>query len=141
MKPFILVPLLALLPVATAFAGFSERKLESAKNSAAKSGKNIAFVFYQDYWDPGCPKCVQEVSANNGAIKKAIPRNAVVVVEIEVGDKDLDKLPSAVKPKGPLPRIVVTDASGEKVTAELQGAPDREKAKEFEKKVKEAAGK
>ena len=141
MKKAVIAPLLVLLSISSAFAGFSERKLESAKNSATRSGKNIAFVFYQDFWDPSCPKCVQEVSANNGAIRKAIPRTAVVVVEIEVGDKDMDKLPAAVSAKGPLPRIVVTDAACEKVTAELQGAPDREKSKAFEKAVKEAVDK
>jgi hypothetical protein len=141
MKKAIIVPLLSLLCISTAVAGFSERKLESAKNSAAKSGKNIAFVFYQDYWDPNCPKCVQEVSSNNGALRKAIPRSSVVVVEIEVGDKDLDKLPAIAPAKGKLPRIVVTDAACEKVTAEIQGAPDRKKAKEFEEKVKKAVGK
>ena len=141
MKEILFVPLFALLSLATATAGFSERKLESAKASAAKSGKSIAFVFYQEYWDPNCPKCVQEVSANNGAIKKAVPRNAVVVVEIEPGDKDLDKLPSAVAGKGPTPRVVVTDAACEEVTARLDGAPDRDEAREFEKKLKAAAGK
>lgn len=136
MKRALVLTTLLLTCVSTAFAGFSERKLESAKKSAAKSGKKIAFVFYQDYYLPNCPTCVQKVSAANNAVKKAVPRSEVVLVEIEKGDKDMDKLPSVVSSQGTLPRIVVTDASCENVVAELNGAPDRDKAKAFEKEVK-----
>lgn len=135
MKQTIAIATLLLVCVSTAFAGFSERKLESAQKKAATSGKKIAFVFYQDYYLPNCPKCIQTVNANNNAIKKAIPRSAVVVVEVEKGDRDLDKLPSVVG-SGGLPRIVVTDAACEKVVAQLNGAPDRDKAKAFEEEVK-----
>lgn len=62
----------------------------------------------------------------------------MVKVEIEKGDKDIDKLPSVVSTQGKLPRIVVTDASCEKVIAKLEGAPDRDKAKAFEEEVKSA---
>jgi hypothetical protein len=48
----------------------------------------------------------------------------------------MDKLPSVVSSEGGLPRIIVTDAACEKVVATLNGAPDREKAKAFEKEVK-----
>jgi hypothetical protein len=129
------------LGLGTALAGFSERKLEAAKKAAADQGRGIAFVFYQNYWDPRCPKCVQQVDANNSAIDKAIPRSVVKVIEINKGDKDLDKLPSTVPVQGQLPRVVVTDAACEKVIASIAGAPDREKAKEFETKVEEATGK
>ena len=106
---------------------------------AATSEKKIAFVFYQDYYLPNCPTCIQTVNANNTAIKRAIPRSSsVVTVEIEKGDKDMDKLPSSVSAQGPLPRIVVTDAACEKVVAKLDGAPDRDKAKAFEKEVESA---
>lgn len=135
MKQTIAIATLLLVCVSTVFAGFSERKLESAQKKAATSGKKIAFVFYQDYYLPNCPKCIQTVNANNNAIKKAIPRSAVVVVEVEKGDRDLDKLPSVVG-SGGLPRIVVTDAACEKVVAQLNGAPDRDKAKAFEEEVK-----
>ncbi len=141
MKHTIAITLLSLISVSSALAGFTERKLEAAKKSAADTGKNIAFVFYQDYWDPRCPKCVQQVSANNNSIEKAIPKSVVKVVEIEKGDKDMDKLPASVSAQGPLPRIVVTDAACEKVIAEQKGAPDRDAAKAFEEKVKAAAGK
>ena len=141
MKHAIALSLISLLSISTTLAGFSERKLESAKTSAAKSGKSIAFVFYQDYWNPNCPTCLRTVNANNSAIKKAIPRSSVVVIEIEKGDKDMDKLPSTVSASGKLPRIIVTDAAGAKVIAEQQGAPDRDGEKAFEKKVKDATGK
>jgi hypothetical protein len=136
MKRAIVLSTLLLACASTAFAGFSERKLESAKKSAAKSGKKIAFVFYQDYYLPNCPTCIQKVNAANNAVKKAVPRSEVVVVEIDKGDKDMDKLPSVVSSEGGLPRIIVTDAACEKVVATLNGAPDREKAKAFEKEVK-----
>lgn len=135
MKKTIAIATLLLVCASTAFAGFSERKLESAQKKAATSGKKIAFVFYQDYYLPNCPKCIQTVNANNNAIRKAIPRSSVVVVEVEKGDRDLDKLPSVVG-SGGLPRIVVTDAACEKVVAQLNGAPDRDKAKAFEEEVK-----
>jgi hypothetical protein len=136
MKTFIFTSIVACLGISTAMAGFSERKLESAKASAARSGKKIAFVFYQDYYLPNCPKCIATVNANNAAVKKAIPRSEVVMVEIEKGDKDMDKLPACVAKDGPVPRIVVTDAETAKVVAELKGAPDRDKAKAFEEQVK-----
>jgi hypothetical protein len=136
MKRAIVLSTLLLTCASTAFAGFSERKLESAKKSAAKSGKKIAFVFYQDYYLPNCPTCIQNVNAANNAVKKAVPRSEVVMVEIDKGDKDMDKLPSIVPSEGGLPRIIVTDAACEKVVATLNGAPDREKAKAFEKQVK-----
>lgn len=141
MKQAITLSLLSLFSISSAFAGFTERKLEAAKKSAEDTGKNIAFVFYQDYWDPRCPKCVQSVSANNNAIEKAIPKSSVKTIEIEKGDKDMDKLPSVVSAQGKLPRIIVTDAACTKVIAELQGAPDRDAAKAFEEKVKAATGK
>ncbi len=93
-------------------------------------------MFYQDYYLPNCPTCVQKVNAANNAVKKAVPRSEVVMVEIDKGDKDMDKLPSVVSSEGGLPRIIVTDAACEKVVAQLSGAPDREKAKAFEKDVK-----
>lgn len=138
MKKAIAITTLVLACVSTAFAGFTERKLESAQKKASSSNKKIAFVFYQDYYLPNCPKCVQTVNANNNAIKKAIPRSSVVMVEIEKGDKDMDKLPSGVSAQGKLPRIIVTDASGEKVVAKIDGAPDRDKAKAFQEEVKSA---
>jgi hypothetical protein len=141
MKSLFTIMALGLLSISSAFATFSERKLESAKKSAAQSGKAIAFVFWQEYWDPRCPKCVAQVNANNSALKKAIPRSSVVVVEIEPGEKGLETLPSTVPAKGQNPRIVVVDSTAEKVLAQLSGAPDRKKADEFETTVKEAVGK
>ena len=138
MKTFIATATLLLLCASSALAGFSERKLEAAMKKAASSGKKIAFVFYQDYYLPNCPKCIRTVDANNTAIKRAIPRSAVVTIEIEKGDRDLDKLPAVVPASGGLPRIVVTDAGCQKVVAQLNGAPDREKAKAFEEEVEKS---
>jgi hypothetical protein len=128
------------LVVPHASARFSERKLETTIASANKSGKLVAFVFYQDYALPNCPKCVSSTNANNKAIKSAIPRTDVVVIEVEPGDKDLDKLPSAVGGAKGGPAIVVTDSQCEKVVAKLEGAPDRDKAKSFKAAVSEARG-
>jgi hypothetical protein len=139
MKQTIAITTLLFVCASAAFAGFTERKLESAMKKAATSEKKIAFVFYQDYYLPNCPTCIRNVNANNSAIKKAIPSSSsVVTIEIEKGDKDMDKLPSSVSAQGPLPRIVVTDAACEKVVAKLDGAPDRDKAKAFEKEVESA---
>jgi hypothetical protein len=141
MKSLIAIAVVTLVGVSSVFATFSERKLESAKKSASQSGKGIAFVFWQEYWAPNCPKCVAQVNTNNSALKKAIPRSSVVVVEIEPGEKGTEALPSTVSAKGQNPRIVVVDAGCEKVLAQLTGAPDRKKADEFEASVKEAVGK
>ena len=137
----LLIAMLALL--APLPAGISESRLESIKKSAAKSGRLVAFFFEQDYYLPNCPKCVQEVNANNNAMKKALPRRHVSVVTIDAGEtRGLDKLPQCVLDTGKAtPRIVVTDAACEKVVATLQGKPDRAKTEEFEKAVAEAAGK
>lgn len=140
MKMFSFIVVSALIALTPAFGGFSERKLEAARKSAEKSGKLIAFVFWQDYWDPNCPKCVAQVSANNNATKSAIPRSNVVMIEIDKGDKELDKLPACVSPHGNLPRVIVTDSSITQVVATLPGAPDRKQSREFEKKVAEARG-
>lgn len=129
------VGLAAVLPNAWAF---NERQLESRTAAAAKAGKLVAFVFYQDYALPNCPTCVANTDANNKALKSAIPRTDVVVIEIEADDKDLDKLPSAVSAKGPTPRIVVTTADCTEVLAKLDGAPDRDEAKAFKATVSEA---
>lgn len=139
MMKVIAISLLAAFACASpAAANFSERKLTSTMASAAKSGKLIAFVFYQDYALPNCPTCVSNTDAANKALKSAIPRTDVVVIEVEADDRDLDKLPSAVGAQGRAPRIVVTDANCEEVIAKLDGAPDKNQAKEFKATVSQA---
>lgn len=137
MKSLFLGLVSLLFCVSAANARFSERKLETSMASASKSGKLIAFVFYQEYALPNCPKCISTTNANNKALKSAIPRADVVVIEVEADDKDVDKLPSVVG-GGRAPRIVVTDSQCAKVVAELNGAPDRDKAKAFEDAVADA---
>ncbi|HBE23965.1 MAG TPA: hypothetical protein DDW21_11200 [Verrucomicrobiales bacterium] len=123
------------------FAGFSERKLESAKRSAEKTGKAIAFVFYEDFTSYQEPQEITAASARNSAAKKAIPRADVVLVEINKGDKDVDKLPECIEPDGKFPRVVITDAACKSVIISYDGAPDREKTKEIEGKVSAALAK
>jgi hypothetical protein len=128
-----------LVPVS---AGITESRIEATKQSAAKKGRLIAFFFEQDYYLPNCPKCVQDVNANNKAMKAALPRKHANVVTIDAGEtRGLDKLPECVRNSGKAtPRIVVTDAGCEKVVATLQGRPDRKQADDFEKKVAAATG-
>lgn len=121
-------------------ADFSERKLQNAMASATKNGKLLAFVFYQDYALPNCPKCVTSTDANNQAVKKAIPSSDVVVVKIEKDDKDLDKLPACVGKAGSGARLVITDAQGKAVVAKTTGSPDRDQAKEIKALVEKARG-
>lgn len=119
-------------------ADFSERKLQNAIAAATKNKKLIAFVFYQDYALPNCPKCVTSTDANNQAVKKALPSSDVVVVKIEKDDKDLDKLPACVAKGGSGARFVITDAEGKVVIAKTAGIPDRDQAKEIKALVEKA---
>lgn len=134
--------ILALLLVSPlASARFSERKLESSIDHAERSGKLIAFVFYQEYRLPNCPKCVTRTDAANKALKSAVTRGDLVIIEIEENDRNLDEIPKIVTGKGVrAPAIVVTDAKCENVLANLSGAPDRDKAKEFKATVKGLRG-
>lgn len=138
MKTAILSLMAILMSGGLLHAAYSQRKLESSIASATKSGKLIAFVFYQDYALPNCPTCVSSTNANNKAIKSAIPRSHVVLIEIDPGEKNLDKLPACVDAKGGSPRLVITDAKGEKVITSANGAPDRDKAKEIKTIVEKA---
>ena len=132
-----------LVTLSSVAAGISESRIESVKQSAEKKGRLIAFFFEQDYYLPNCPKCVQDVNANNNAMKGALPRKYVSVITVDAGEtRGLDKLPSCVEASSKAkPRIVVTDAACTKVIATLQGRPDREKAAAFEKEVAAALGK
>lgn len=135
MKSLLRVFLLSLSCTAVALAGFSERKLENAKRSAEKTGKVIAFIYYEDFSTYIEPQQAQAASARNSAAKKAIPRADAVLVEINKGDKDVDKLPETAKANGKFPYVVITDADCKEVIVSYDGAPDREKAKEIEAKV------
>ena len=131
--------MIAVLGMGSAFPSITEKKVENTKQSAAKSGKLIAFVFYQAYWDPNCPKCVATVNANNAAAKKAIPRQDAVVIEVAGSEKEVEKaLPAAVSKDGPTPRVVVTDADCGQIVAEVKAGASKEDLKAFEKKVKDA---
>lgn len=139
MKIIHIISTLAIFATLTpAQARFSESRLTSAKANAAKSGKFIAFVFYQEYYNPNCPKCVVDVNARNSATKRALPSSDVVTIEVDKKDKEISKLPSVVGSSGGTPRIVVTDAECTKVIATYEGTTDRAKGKEFEKTVRAA---
>ena len=137
----LLVALLATL--APLSASFSEKRLETEKKSAVSKGRLVAFFFEQEYYDPSCPKCLEDVNSNNNAMKKAIPRKYVNLLTIDAGEsRGLDKLPKCVQAAMKArPQVILTDAACEKVVATIEGRPDRDKAKAFEKKAAEALGK
>jgi thiol-disulfide isomerase/thioredoxin len=139
MKHACIAALVAVLGIGSAFAAISAKKVETAKASAARSGKLIAFVFYQGYYAPNCPKCVAEVNGNNASAKRAIPKKDVVVIEVSGKEKDIDEgLPSVVSKTGTTPRIVVTDADCGQVVAEIKNGATKEELEAFEKKIEEA---
>lgn len=133
--------LAALVP---AFAGFSEKRLESEKKAAITKGRLLAFHFEQAYYDPNCPKCVQDVNANNAAMKKTVPKKYAEVITIEADEtRNLDQLPQCVRDKRVKQgaQIIVTDVECENVLASITGRPTRDQAKAFEQEVAKAAGK
>lgn len=134
MKHLLLALVIGLSSVSSVLA-FSERKMKSTMSSAEKAGKLVAFIFYEDFLHYTEPRDVDAANARNNAAKKAIPRAGVLVVEINKGDKELDKLPACVSREGKTPRVVITDPKGEKVIVEYQGAPNRDKEKEIDTKV------
>ena len=140
MKALLCVAMVAVLGMGSACSAINEKKVENAKQAAAKSGKLIAFVFYQAYWDPNCPKCVATVNANNASAKKVIPRQDTVVIEVVGKEKDVRAvLPPVVSMEGPTPRVVVTDAGCATLVAEMKPGMGKADLEAFEKKVKDAA--
>lgn len=109
--------------------------------SVERTGKLVAFVFYEDSTQYREPRDVDAAVVRNAAVKQAIPRSDVVLVEIVKGDKDTDKIPKCVSREGKTPRAVITDAKGEKVILEFQGAPNRDKEKEIKDKIEKATAK
>ena len=139
MKAILFVVMVTVLGLGSAFSAINEKKVENAKQSAAKSGKLIAFVFYQGYWDPNCPKCVATVNANNASAKKVIPHQDAVVIEVIGKVKDVKAaLPPVVSMDGQAPRVVVTDAACGQIVAEMKPGMDKADLEAFEKKIKAA---
>ncbi len=124
--------------LSSAWAGFSEKRMEMTMRSAERTGKLVAFVFYEDTTHHREPREVNAAIARNASVKQAIPRADVLLVEITKGDKDTDKIPECVAREGKTPRAVITDAKGEKVILEFQGTPNRDKEKEIKDKVAKA---
>jgi hypothetical protein len=137
MKTVALLWIVALGLVAPVSAGFSEKHLEADKASAAAKGKALVFFFAQAYYNPNCPKCIVDVNANNGAMKKALPRKYANLIMIDAGEtRGLENLPQCVKDvKKNAPQLIVTDSACEKVIATLEGRPNRKQADAFEKTV------
>ncbi len=129
-----------LLACIAPLSALGEKHLEATKKSSAEKGKAIVFCFQQAYYNPGCPKCIADVNANNAAIKKALPRKYANIITIDAGEtRGLDKLPQCVKDiKASAPILVATDAECTKVIGTLQGRPDRKQADAFEKTVADA---
>ena len=130
--------LLSVLLSVTASAGFTERKMKSTMSSAEKTGKLVAFIFYEDFSTYQEERDIVAATSRNSAAKKAIPRAGVLVIEINKGDKDLETLPATVSREGKTPRVVITDAAGKNVIVQYDGAPNRAKEEEVEKKVEAA---
>jgi hypothetical protein len=135
MKQLIALTIASACGLSSAWAGFSEKRMEMTMRSAERTGKLVAFVFYEDTTQYREPRDV------DAAIKQAIPRADVLLVEIAKGDKETDKLPQCVAREGKTPRAVITDAKGEKVILEFQGAPNRDKEKEIKDKCEKATAK
>jgi hypothetical protein len=141
MKQLIALTIASACGLSSAWAGFSEKRMEMTMRSAERTGKLVAFVFYEDTTQYLEPREADAAVVRNAAVKQAIPRADVLLVEISKGDKETDKLPKCVAREGKTPRAVITDAKGEKVTLEFQGAPNRNKEKEIKHKCEKATAK
>jgi hypothetical protein len=141
MKQLLAIAIASACGFSSAWAGFSEKRMEMTMRSAERTGKLVAFVFYEDSTQYREPRDVDAAVVRNAAVKQAIPRSDVVLVEIVKGDKDTDKIPKCVSREGKTPRAVITDAKGEKVILEFQGAPNRDKEKEIKDKIEKATAK
>lgn len=138
MKRIVVAIVATMFTLTTAWGGFTERKMQSTMRSAEKSGKLVAFLFYEDFTHYTEERDIIAATSRNTAAKKAIPRAGVLVIEINKGDDDLDKLPACVPREGKTPRVVITDALGKKVIVAYDGVPNEKKEEEIEKKVEEA---
>jgi len=141
MKQLIALTIASACGLSSAWAGFSEKRMEMTMRSAERTGKLVAFVFYEDTTQYLEPREADAAVVRNAAVKQAIPRADVLLVEISKGDKETDKLPKCVAREGKTPRAVITDAKGEKVILEFQGAPNRNKEKEIKDKCEKATAK
>lgn len=126
-------------------AGVKE-DIARAQKAAASGNKLVAFVFLQDYWDPGCPTCVAQVNAANEALKKLAPTKYARVVYLEPkelkkegkdGTTGLEAVPECVREKQNA-SIMVTDADCSTVVARATHSTDKKKNREEEKLLNEA---
>ena len=120
--------------------GISPKRIESAKERAAADHKLIAFVVLQDFYNPHCPKCVAEVTANNNKINHLTPHKGVIVIKLEKTDLKPDDVPDVVLKAAGLPRIVITNAEGSQVIDVINAKADKKRAQEMEEKIAAALG-
>lgn len=116
-------------------SAISPKRIESAQKRAASDGKLIAFVVEQEFWDPGCPKCVSTVSANNKQISRLAPRKNVIVIKLEKDDLEEGVVPDVVLNARGEPRLVITDAACTKAIDVLDAKADDKRVAEMEEKV------
>jgi len=128
--PALIVPALAISP----------KRIESAKARAAVDNKLIAFVVSQDFYNPNCPKCIAEVTANNNRINRLTPHKGVIVIKLEKPDLKPEDVPDVVLKAGGLPRIVITDAECTKVVDVIDVKADKKRVQEMEAKITAALG-
>ena len=124
-----------MLPV----SAINPKRIESAQKRAASGNKLIAFVVWQDYWNPNCPKCIKSVDANNGRIKRITPSKGVIVIKLEKDDLKQGDVPDCVL-KGATPRVVITDATCSKVIDTVDAKADKKRVEEMEQKIAAALG-
>ena len=116
----------------------SPKRIESAKVRAAADHKLIAFVVLQDFYNPNCPKCIAEVTANNNKINHLTPHKGVIVIKLEKADLKPEDVPDVVLKAAGLPRIVITDAACEKVIDVVDAKADKKRVTEMEGKITDA---
>jgi hypothetical protein len=129
--------LLILMSVATLalpVSAISPKRIEGVKKRAAEADKLIAFAVMADYYLPNCPKCVKSVDAKNGKLNRMIPHKGVIVIKLDKKEVKEGDVPAIVL-KGPVPRIVITDAACTKVIDSITDTADKERVKEMEAKI------
>lgn len=135
-----LVIFLFLAALAAPVSAISPKRLEGIQKRAAAGNKLIAFVVEQDYYNPGCPKCITEVNGNNKLINRAAPNKGVIVVKLEKDDLKQGEIPDGVLNAPGLPRIVITNADGSEVIDVIDAKADKARIAEMEQKIAAALG-
>ena len=115
---------------------FSPADLEKAKVAATAAKKSIAFIYTDK--DSSCPLCQGAAAAFIDAVKA---KSIIVFVNSEEKTAAMQLLPAAVqeafRPGQYIPKVVVTDATSEKVVTSLNyenfKADERKSIRDFKK--------